>query len=138
MGCSHSEEKLKEEEKVYKNAEMELLLHNYDAKYIDYVFRKYSYKGVVNDKQWGLIVDKLGLGLGRFIVDNRIRDFYEKFKNGKGYSLQKLLVLAIFLGKGKSEVKSELLFEVFDVSKVLVYKLFVGRNVSSGGAIVIV
>ena len=115
MGCNLIRGELTPEEMEYTSAEQSLNLHKFDAEELDLLFRKYSYGGYLNEKQWGYIVEKLNLGTGRYIPSAPIRQFYNSFKTELGYVRKDLLVLGIIFGKGGPIKKSKLIFQAFDV-----------------------
>lgn len=115
MGCSLVRgEELKEDELIFLHSEQHLSFHLHKAQNLDLIFRKYSFSGLINNKQWGVIVETLGLGIGRYIYSDAVREFYKELKTSEGYFLPYFLILAVYLSQGDLDSKASILFDAYD------------------------
>jgi hypothetical protein len=145
MGCSDSRSDLNPAEERFFLGEQELLYQNLESIKVDYIHRKYSHDGQINENQWLNISRRLNLSLNNpsSTFASKIKPYYDQFKKDNIYNLQKLLCLSVILSQGSVDLKAKLLFEAFsfDGSKELerskigeifdnIYKIFVkfGNN----------
>lgn len=115
MGCKLFRDDVNDEEIEYCNIEKQITFSKFTAEYLDLLLHKYSCSGFLNDKQWGIIVEILKLGSGRYIPSVPIRQFYDSFKTEQGYVQKDLIVLAGIMGTGDSAIKSKLIYQAFDI-----------------------
>jgi hypothetical protein len=118
MGCQSSRNDLGIDEQRISQLELLLMYDKWNAVDVDLIHRKYSFNGFINSNQLLNISRKLNLGFNnpKTLGYSHIQCFYETFRSDRGYKLQELLVLAIFLAKGNAETKAKLLFEAFDTN----------------------
>lgn len=112
MGCADSRSSLNDAEKILTSAEHKLRLHFRKVTEIDFIFRKFSHNDSVNSSQLAEAITYLCLPS----ADNpQVRSFYEALRGGTDkYSLKKLLVAGVLLGRGSEVDKASVLFEVYD------------------------
>ena len=108
------------EEARFFNGENHLLLSSHYCVDVDLMIRKYSFSGFINENQWENICLYLDIPpyTNPSIHTETIKMYYDLYKTDKGYRLDWLLVLALFLSGGSDEVKAKLLFEIFDNENV--------------------
>ncbi|OMJ86692.1 hypothetical protein SteCoe_11700 [Stentor coeruleus] len=133
MGCNLVRgEELKENELIFLRSEDHLAFQYHEAQDLDLIFRKYSFSGLINDKQWELIISTLGLGIGRYIHSDAVRDFYEEFKTSEGYLLPYFLILAVYLSQGGLDIKASILFDAFDPKATKIMTRKTSENMIDG------
>ena len=116
MGCASSRSELSPVEARLIRGEDELLYGTHSVTEVDFIHRKYSYNGEINENQWMNIYRNLNLALNQSatpVPDNMI-SYYNHFKSGNTFKLRDLLVLGILLSIGDVDTKAKLLFDAFD------------------------
>ena len=123
MGCSDSRSDLSPQEERFYLGELELNYHKLESIKVDYVHRKYSHNNEINENQWLNINRRLDLSLNNphSSFASTIKVYYDQYKKGQVYQMQKLLCLGLVLSQGTIDYKAKLLFEAFsfDGSKEL-------------------
>lgn len=114
MGCGESKQDMTLEEIALIQAEKKLLYSNYSSQALDFVYRKYSTNGLINENQWADIHKKLRLAISSKHPNPNLIAFYASFKIKAKYPLKEVLLLAIILSQDQSNRKLELIFEIFD------------------------
>ncbi|OMJ80052.1 hypothetical protein SteCoe_19781 [Stentor coeruleus] len=114
MGCGESKQEITLEEIALIQAEKTLLYSNYTPQALDFVYRKYSTNGFINENQWADIHKNLNLALSTKYPDPKLIAFYSSFKIKAKYPLKEVLLLAIILSQDQKNRKLELIFEIFD------------------------
>ena len=118
MGCGTNRALGSPAEQRFIRGEESLLYSSHTATEVDFVHRKYSHNGEINENYWMNIYCQLNLAQNQIKspVSHRIRAFYEAFKKNDAYILKELLILGILLSKDDGQSKARLMFEVFDVN----------------------
>lgn len=116
MGCSASRIEVSPVEAQYINGESELLYSSHNVTEVDYIHRKYSFNGEINENQWMNIYRNLNLSLNQSgsPIPEAVIEYYNQYKSGSTFKLRDLLVVGILLSIGTVEVKAKLLFDAFD------------------------
>lgn len=114
MGCAETRAKTSEERAIIF-AEKGLQLHLQTASYIDWVLRKYSLNGKLNQAQLVRIAELLSMPIQNYEIHLKISALFDRLKNAeREYNLKDFLVVGILLGNDTEIVKAKLLFQVFD------------------------
>lgn len=114
MGCVGTRE-LGMEEKCIVNSERGLGFYNVKAEELDAAFRKYNSNGYMTQSQLIHISNKFNIRILNYGNHMHIQSFFSSLKaNESNYNLKDMLLIAIMLGKGSSETKAKLIYEIFD------------------------
>jgi hypothetical protein len=114
MGCSSSRSELTAEEATSYNLDILLGYYKSSASRAFKVHMKHSTEGLISEKQFKSISDKLGLFELSSNTIQPILNFYSDFKSDiYHYSLEKLLIFSIIQSSGSTHEKTQLLFKVF-------------------------
>ena len=114
MGCGDSRDELNSEEVVLIHAERSLLYHELNPTDIDFICRKYSKEGLINENQWKDIHKRLSTAISLPLPPQQVLDFYKNLQTDNKFFLREILVLGIILTGSDSQIKAKLIFEAFD------------------------
>lgn len=113
MGCV--EIRSSSEETAVLIAEQAFNLQLQEAVRIDSIIRKFSTNGLINFSQFTKIAEVLQLNIKDTPQYIKIEETLKKLTiENSQYEMKDLLIIGILLGKGPSNVKAGLLFQVFD------------------------
>jgi hypothetical protein len=116
MGCVAGRTEIPPFEYRFSKGERQLLYWKHEATTIDFVHRKHSFNGMVNENHWIIINRQLNLVLNVNDFSNlaKIKSYYELYKEGECYKLKELLVVGIILSDSRAPLKAGLLYDAFN------------------------
>ena len=133
MGCAGSRNHDKPEERGIVFQEHNLNHGNFDVTQMDLTMRKFAKNHYLSIEHLKVVASNLGLNLGAYkaaefsmasVEDQKIVEFYEQLKvavpneatgeTNLQFDQYRLIILGVFMAKGKPKDKAQILFENFD------------------------